>query len=109
MIKLIQSPTTIKAAGNLPKKIEEFFGKMNSGTKEVSIARMKSPAGWQEPGQTPGFVEYTVVLSGTLLVETRKDVFYIHAGQAIMVGKGEWVRYSSPGPYTGTRRFERMA
>jgi quercetin dioxygenase-like cupin family protein len=96
MIKLIQSPSMIQAEGNIPKRIEEYFGMVNSGTSEVSIARMSSPSGWEEPGQTPEFDEYTVVTGGTLKVETRKDVFYVHAGQAIMIGSGEWVRYSSP-------------
>jgi mannose-6-phosphate isomerase-like protein (cupin superfamily) len=97
MIKLIQSPKLVKAAGNMPKAINEFFGRLNSQTSEISIARMNSPAGWEEPGQTPEFDEYTVVLKGTLRVETKKDDFYVHQNQAIMVGKGEWVRYSSPG------------
>jgi mannose-6-phosphate isomerase-like protein (cupin superfamily) len=97
MIKLIQSPKLVKAAGNMPKAINEFFGRVNSQTSEISIARMKSPAGWEEPGQTPEFDEYTVVLKGTLRVETKKDDFYVHQNQAIMVGKGEWVKYSSPG------------
>jgi quercetin dioxygenase-like cupin family protein len=96
MIKLIQSPKPIKAAGNTPKVINEFFGRVNSQTREISIARMQSPAGWEEPGQIPAFDEYTVVLKGTLRVETKKDDFYVHQNQAIMVGKGEWVRYSSP-------------
>lgn len=98
MIKLIQSPANIAATGNMPKRIEEYFGRINSKSEEVSIARMKSPAGWEEPGQSPEFDEYTVVLQGTLRVETRKDEFYVHGGQAILVGKGEWVRYSSPEP-----------
>lgn len=97
MIKLIQSPKLVKAAGNIPKAINEFFGMVNSQNSEISIARMQSPAGWEEPGQTPEFDEYTVILKGTLRVETRKDDFYVHQNQAIMVGKGEWVRYSSPG------------
>ncbi len=96
MIKIIQHPNTIQAAGNVPKKIEEYFGRVNSESSDISIARMQSPAGWEEPGQRPEFDEYTVVISGTLKVETEKDVFYIHAGQAIMVSKGEWIRYSSP-------------
>ena len=96
MIKLIQSPKLVKAVGNMPKAINEFFGMVNSQTSEISIARMQSPAGWEEPGQTPEFDEYTVVLKGTLRVETRKDDFYVHQNQAVMVGKGEWVRYSSP-------------
>jgi len=96
MIKLIQSPKLVKAAGNIPKAINEFFGMVNSQNSEISIARMQSPAGWEEPGQTPEFDEYTVVLKGTLRVETRKDDFYVHQNQAIMVSKGEWVKYSSP-------------
>jgi mannose-6-phosphate isomerase-like protein (cupin superfamily) len=97
MIKLIPSPKVIKAEGNIPKEIREFFGRINSQTSEVSIARMQSPAGWEEPGQTPEFDEYTVVLKGMLRVETKKDDFYVHQNQAIMIGRGEWVRYSSPG------------
>jgi mannose-6-phosphate isomerase-like protein (cupin superfamily) len=97
MIKLIQSPKLIKAAGNMQKAINEFFGRANSLTSDISIARMMSPAGWEEPGQTPEFDEYTVVLKGTLRVETKKDDFYVHQNQAIMVSKGEWVRYSTPG------------
>ncbi len=96
MIKLIQSPGKIQAVGNIPKTIEEYFGRINSNTPDISIARMRSPAGWKEQGQTPEFDEYTIVTGGTLKVETLKDVFFVHAGQAIMVGKGEWVRYSSP-------------
>jgi mannose-6-phosphate isomerase-like protein (cupin superfamily) len=98
MIKIVQTPSTIESVGNIPKKIEEYFGRVNSGNEDISIARMNSPAGWEEPGQTPEFDEYTVVIAGTLKVETRKDVFYVHSGQAIMVGKGEWVKYSSPDP-----------
>jgi quercetin dioxygenase-like cupin family protein len=98
MIKLVQAPARIDAAGNVPKKIEEYFGRVNSNTRELSIARMESPPGWNEPGQTPEFDEYTVVTHGTLKVETRKDVFYVHTGQAIMIGRGEWVKYSSPEP-----------
>jgi mannose-6-phosphate isomerase-like protein (cupin superfamily) len=97
MIKLIPSPKLVKAEGNIPKAIHEYFGRVNSQTTEISIARMKSPAGWKEPGQTPEFDEYTLVLKGTLRVETKVDDFYIHQDQAILVGKGEWVRYSSPG------------
>ena len=97
MPEFIDAPTIIEAPGNIPKIIKEFFGCVNSGTKDVSIAKMESPEGWSEPGQTPEFDEYTVVLKGTLRVETRKDDFYVHQNQAIMVGKGEWVRYSSSG------------
>ncbi len=97
MARLIASPTIIEAAGNLPKKIEEFFGRVNSSTGAVSIARMTSPAGWVEPGQTPAFDEYTVVLGGVLRVETRDGVLDVGAGQAVLCPAGEWVRYGSPG------------
>ncbi len=94
----IQKPTTIKAAGEPPKSIEEFIGRVNSGTTAVSIARMKSPPGWSEPGQTPEFDEYTIVLRGCLRVELKDAEFDVSAGQAIIVRAGEWVRYSSPSP-----------
>jgi mannose-6-phosphate isomerase-like protein (cupin superfamily) len=97
MARLIPSPTTIQAAGNLPKIIEEYVGRVNSGTEAVSIARMQSPSGWVEPGQTPEFDEYTVVLRGMLRVTTRNGVQDVHAGQAVITPKGEWVQYSSPG------------
>ena len=97
MASLITTPTIIEAAGNLPKKIEEFFGRVNSGTGAVSIARMTSPPGWVEPGQTPAFDEYTVVLSGLLRVETADGVLEVGAGQAVLCPAGGWVRYSSPG------------
>jgi quercetin dioxygenase-like cupin family protein len=93
----IPQPTVIQAHGNIPKVIEEFVGRVNSRTEAVSIARMKSPGGWEEPGQTPEFDEYTVVLAGTLRVETRDGVHEVAAGQAIITHAGEWVRYSSPG------------
>jgi mannose-6-phosphate isomerase-like protein (cupin superfamily) len=96
MIKHIAAPTRIQAQGNKPKVIEEFVGRVNSGTADVSIARMRSPAGWVEPGQTPAFDEYTVVLRGLLRVRTRDRVTDVTAGQAIVVGRGEWVQYSSP-------------
>jgi quercetin dioxygenase-like cupin family protein len=92
----ISSPSTIQAAGNKPKIIEEFIGRVNSGTSSVSIARMQSPPGWMEPGQTPEFEEYTVVLRGTLRVTTRDAVTDVHAGEAIILHPGEWVQYSSP-------------
>lgn len=98
MPKLIEAPTVIAAAGNMPKKIEEFIGRVNSKTDAVSIARMKSPSGWVEPGQTPEFDEYTVVLRGSLRVATRTGVVDVRAGQAIIVNAGEWVQYSTPGP-----------
>ena len=97
MARLIEAPTRIEAAGNLPKIIEEFIGGVTTGTKGVSIARMTSPSGWEEPGQTPEFDEYTVVLKGTLKVETKTGVHMVNAGQGIITPKGEWVRYSTPG------------
>lgn len=98
MAKLIASPTIVEAAGNKPKKIEEYIGRVNSNTAELSIARMTSPSGWLEPGQTPEFEEYTLVLRGTLRVETKTESFDVEAGQAIVSSKGEWVQYSTPGP-----------
>lgn len=94
----IPSPSVIEAAGNTPKIIEEFIGRVNSDTAEVSVARMKSPSGWVEPGQTPEFNEYTVVLSGTLRVATRTGTTDVHAGEAIIAPAREWVQYSSPEP-----------
>lgn len=95
MIK-IDKPTVIQAAGNLPKVIEEYIGRVNTGTIELSIARMRSPAGWEEPGQTPRFTEYTVVLAGTLRVKNERRTADVGAGQAIVAPAGEWVQYSSP-------------
>ena len=97
MAKKIEKPAIIEAAGNKPKIIEEFIGRVNSQTEELSIARMKSPVGWIEPGQKPEFNEYTVVLKGMLRVEIGKEILDIHAGQAVIVPAGEWVRYSTPG------------
>lgn len=96
MIKLFSSPTIIKAAGNKEKSIEEFIGRVNSGNSEISIARMKSPEGWEEPGQCPDFDEYTIVLFGCLKVKTKNDEYLVQASQAILVGSNEWVQYSSP-------------
>src|SRR5690349_24947063 len=93
----IAQPTIVKAAGNKPKVIEEYAGRVNSKTDAVSIARTKSPSGWVEPGQTPEFDEYTVVLRGTLRVTTRGASIDVHAGQAVIAPKGEWVQYSTPG------------
>ncbi len=95
-MQLIEKPTIIRAAGSPPKQIEEFIGRVNSQTDGVSIARMTSPTGWAEPGQTPEFDEYTVVLRGTLSVETKQGTTEVAAGQAIIVRAGEWVRYSTP-------------
>jgi mannose-6-phosphate isomerase-like protein (cupin superfamily) len=97
MAKLIAAPVVIPAAGEPPKIIEEFFGRVNSATAQVSIAKMTSPSGWLEPGQTPEFDEYTLVLKGELQVETRSGIHKVAAGQAIVVSAGEWVRYSTPG------------
>jgi quercetin dioxygenase-like cupin family protein len=96
MPHLIESPTRILAAGNVPKQIEEFVGRVNSRHSQVSIARMVSPAGWVEPGQQPEFLEISVVLSGWLRVEHRDGVLEVRAGQAIVCEPGEWVRYSTP-------------
>lgn len=96
MAKLISAPTVIPAAGAPPKIIEEFFGRVNSQTVDLSIAKMTSPSGWREPGQMPEFDEYTIVLRGELQVETRSAIHKVAAGQAIVVKAGEWVRYSSP-------------
>jgi mannose-6-phosphate isomerase-like protein (cupin superfamily) len=93
----IEHPTIVPAAGTKPKVIKEFAGRASTGTLEVSIAHMISPAGWEEPGQTPEFDEYTVVLHGTLHVASLEGTFDITAGQAVIVHKGEWVRYSTPG------------
>lgn len=98
MARLIAQPTVIQAAGNKPKLIEEFIGRVNSGTAATSIARMRSPAGWVEPGQTPEFDEFTLVLRGELEVKTRTGTMTVAAGQAIHAPRGEWVQYSSPHP-----------
>ena len=98
MPKQIQRPSIVKAAGNKPKIIEEFVGRVNSKTESVSIARMKSPSGWVEPGQTPEFDEYTVVLRGMLRVTTRSGAIDVKAGQAVITPGGEWVQYATPGP-----------
>ena len=98
MPTLIVGPTVIEAAGNKPKRIEEFVGRVNTKSGELSVARMKSPSGWVEPGQTPDFEEYTLVLKGLLRVTWSKGVIDVPAGQAIITHKGEWVQYSTPGP-----------
>jgi mannose-6-phosphate isomerase-like protein (cupin superfamily) len=96
MAQLINKPTIIKASGNKPKQIEEYIGRINSSTSNVSIAKMHSPTGWVEPGQTPEFDEYTLVLQGTLKVETQDEVLLVKEGQAVIVPGGEWVQYSTP-------------
>jgi mannose-6-phosphate isomerase-like protein (cupin superfamily) len=97
MPKLIEAPSVIEAAGNKPKRIEEYFGRVNSGHEGVSVARMRSPAGWVEPGQRPDFEELTVVLRGMLRVEHEGGALEVGAGQAVVTAPGEWVRYSTPG------------
>ena len=94
----IHSPTLITAAGNKLKLINEYVGRVNSKTSDVSIAYMRSPVGWSEPGQTPEFDEYTVVLKGVLRVTSRSGVIDVKAGQAVVAHKREWVQYSTPGP-----------
>ncbi len=96
MAELIRSPTEVEAAGEPPKVIEEFAGRASRGEERVSIARMRSPAGWSEPGQRPEFDEYTLVLTGQLQVHTEDRVLEVGAGQAVLVPAGEWVRYSTP-------------
>ena len=98
MPTFIAQPTRIEAAGNKPKLIDEYIGRVNSATSAASVAHMRSPGGWQEPGQTPEFDEFTVVLRGTLRVEHREGSFDVAAGQAVITHNGEWVRYSTPGP-----------
>ena len=92
----IATPVIIKAAGTEPKLIEEYVGRVVSGTEAVSVAHMHSPGGWAEPGQTPEFDEYTLVLKGMLRVQTKSVTHDVHAGEAVIVHRGEWVRYSSP-------------
>jgi mannose-6-phosphate isomerase-like protein (cupin superfamily) len=96
MPRLIAQPTIIAAAGNKPKKIEEFIGRVNSSDAKMSVARMSSPAGWQEPGQRPAFDEVTLVLRGMVRVESESGVIDVQAGQAVLTTAGEWVRYSTP-------------
>ncbi len=96
MPTFVSGPTIIEAAGNLPKRIEEYFGRVNTGTPAMSIARMTSPRGWVEPGQRPEFDEYTIVLAGMLRVEHTDGSLEVRAGQAILTTAGEWVRYSTP-------------
>ncbi len=96
MPTLIAKPTRIEAAGNKPKLIDEYIGRVNSKTEAASIAHMRSPGGWVEPGQRPQFTEYTVVLRGLLRVEHNGGSIDVHAGQAVVSHPGEWVRYSTP-------------
>jgi mannose-6-phosphate isomerase-like protein (cupin superfamily) len=98
MVVHIPAPTVIQAAGTPPKRIEEFIGRVNSKTAAVSIARMHSPSGWSEPGQTPEFDEYTLVLRGSLTVRLADRELIVTAGQAVMVEAGQWVQYCTPSP-----------
>jgi ethanolamine utilization protein EutQ len=98
MPTLIHSATRITAAGNKPKLIDEYIGRVNTKTASVSVAHMRSPSGWEEPGQTPDFEEYTVVLKGTLRVTSKSGTIDVNSGQAIITHPGEWVKYSTPGP-----------
>jgi len=98
MPTLIGAPSRVTAAGNKPKLIDEYVGRVNSGTEAVSVAHMRSPGGWKEPGQTPEFDEFTVVLSGTLHVEHGNGILEVCPGQAVIAHRGEWIRYSTPGP-----------
>ncbi len=100
---LIKQPSVIGAAGNKPKRIEEYFGRINTADSHVSVARMKSPEGWTEPGQTPGFEEMTLVLNGRLKVEFEGGEMDVCAGQAVVTKPGEWVRYSTP--FTGGAEY----
>ncbi|SPF48501.1 Cupin 2, conserved barrel domain protein [Candidatus Sulfopaludibacter sp. SbA4] len=95
---LIPAPTRVEAAGNQIKLIDEYVGRVNSATSQLSIAHMRSPGGWQEPGQSPEFEEFTIVLRGTLRVEHAGGEMNVHAGQAVVTHPGEWVRYSTPEP-----------
>ena len=96
MPTLIEVPTVVAAAGTKPKRIEEFVGRVNTGDDIVSVARMASPPGWVEPGQTPEFTEYTLVLSGVLRVQHTEGVMEVREGQAVVTKPGEWIRYSTP-------------
>ena len=97
-MKIIPNPTLIRAAGHTPKMIEEFIGRVNSDTAQVSIARMQSPGGWMEPAQIPEFDEYTVVLRGVLRVRNKAGIADVRAGQAVIAPRGEWIQYSTPEP-----------
>ncbi len=95
-MKKIPSPSIIESVGNKPKIIKEYIGRVNTDTDVISIAKMNSPSGWKEPGQTPQFDEYTLVLKGELKVESKKEVLFLKEGEAVIVNSGEWVRYSTP-------------
>lgn len=96
MPRLISSPTRVESAGNKPKHIEEYIGRVNTGQQDISIARMRSPEGWTEPGQRPMFTEYTLVLNGLLRVKYEGGTMDVRAGQTVVSAPGEWVQYSTP-------------
>lgn len=96
MPKLIESPTRVQAAGNLPKIIDEYIGRLNTQEGRISVAHMRSPAGWEEPGQTPEFEEYTIVLRGRLKIRHKQGELEVRAGQAVITHPGEWIQYSTP-------------
>ena len=96
MPTLIERPTRVQAAGNLPKMIDEYVGHLNTRQSGISVAHMRSPAGWEEPGQTPEFEEYTIVLRGRLRVRHKEGSFDVCAGQAVITHPGEWIQYSTP-------------
>jgi mannose-6-phosphate isomerase-like protein (cupin superfamily) len=96
MPTLIETPTRIQSAGNKPKLIDEYVGRVNSRHEALSVAHMRSPGGWVEPGQKPAFEEFTIVLKGMLRVEYNGGALDVHAGQAVIAHSGEWVRYSTP-------------
>jgi mannose-6-phosphate isomerase-like protein (cupin superfamily) len=98
MIRHIPHPTVVQAAGNKPKRIEEFVGGVNTGTAALSIARMRSPGGWVEPGQRPDFDEYTLVLAGLLRVQSAEGTLDVRAGEAVVVPRDTWIQYSTPEP-----------
>lgn len=95
---MIAAPSRVEAAGTKPKLIDEFVGRVNTGTERLSVAHMRSPSGWVEPGQTPEFDEYTVVIKGEVHVEHKAGALTVRAGQAVLTHAGEWIRYSTPGP-----------
>ena len=103
MVQFIKSPTIIKAAGNKEKIIKEYFGHVSSKTSHVSIAHMKSPEGWEEPGQRPEFEEYTLVLKGKLKIESASGTLIVSEGEAVIAKKGDWVKYSTP--YSGGAEY----
>ena len=103
MPRLIEAPAVVQAAGNKPKRIEEYAGRVTSGHSAVSVARMRSPEGWREPGQRPDFEEITVVLNGTVRVDYEGGSMDVAAGQAVVTSPGEWIRYSTP--HTGGAEY----